>query len=216
MMQSLLEQYYARQKKIQVASSIWNVVANDQNNRMPPAAYKTRADQLSHLNGYIQSLRTDPEYVALVNTLFKQKDTLSEKDVRCLLLSGVIAYKNPHSREFLENFEQAKSSSLAHWHKAKKQADRSVLSPHLAKSFQIAKEYSRLYNDQLDPLSVWCDYSEYMTSTKIYEEFFGPLAAVCTTIMSKIPAQPKDMSLCIHDYDAQDLLDLLQELFSTI
>lgn len=215
-MESLLEQYYARQKKIQVASSIWNVVANDQNNRMPPAAYKTRADQLSHLNGYIQSLRADPEYVALVNTLFKQKDTLSEKDVRCLLLSGVIAYKNPHSREFLESFEQAKSTSLAHWHKAKKQEDRSVLSPHLAKSFEIAKEYSRLYNDQMDPLSVWCDYSEYMTSTKVYDELFVPLTEVCTTIMSKITDQPKDMSLCIHDYDAQDLLDLLHELLWAI
>jgi len=73
-MNELLERFYAHQKKIQLSATIWNVVANDQNNRMPSAAQSTRADQLAHINGRIYELSNSPEYVTIVQELSKNKE----------------------------------------------------------------------------------------------------------------------------------------------
>jgi len=65
----------------------------------------------------------------------------------------------------------------------------------------MAAEYARLYNDQIHPLSVWADYSEYMMNQEKYDELFTPLAQVCNEIISKSVKKEKDTSLFITDYD---------------
>lgn len=214
-MEELLSRYYAYQKKIQLAATIRNVVANDQNNRMPFAAHMTRADQLSYINGHIYELSNDPEYVALVRELLTHADTLSPKDRRSLSLAGV-AEDTKHSKAFREEFDTLKSHSLATRHKAKEANDRSLLSPALEKTFEKAKDYARLYNPDMQAFSVWCDYSEFTMRAETYEALFYPLRNVSREILASTKKKPKNKEYFVLDYDEQQLLALLHELLGTI
>ena len=128
----LLTSYYAHLKKIQIASTLRNVAANDQNTRMPPAAQQTRSDQLAYLNEHVQQLSIDEIFAEIIESLYEQRDQLSEKDQRSIMLSrSGLTFGSLFPEGFMERYGQAKSTALAHRHIAKKENDRSVLAPHL-------------------------------------------------------------------------------------
>jgi Zn-dependent M32 family carboxypeptidase len=66
MLDQQLEEFYEWQKKIQLHSTIWNVLANDQNNRMPSQAQKTRSDQLAYVSKLMKKIQLDYRYITLV------------------------------------------------------------------------------------------------------------------------------------------------------
>ncbi len=66
MLEQQLRTFYKRQKDIQIQSTIWNVLANDQNNHMPPQAQKTRIDQMNAVSQHMQDLSQHFEYTSLV------------------------------------------------------------------------------------------------------------------------------------------------------
>lgn|GEM_PF-6194662 len=125
MLEHQLEQYYERQKKIQLNSTIWNVLANDQNNRMPPQAQRTRSDQLSHVSSIMKSLSTNREYVSLVQSLYSQISFLSPRDARSVQLAQRgNNFTQKFTHEFNKSFAKAKSNSLEARKVAKKNNDR--------------------------------------------------------------------------------------------
>ncbi len=217
MLELQLEQYYQRQKKIQLNSTIWNVLANDQNNRMPPQAQKTRSDQLNHINSAMKSLSSDREYTNLVQFLYSQLSFLSPKDARSVQLAQRgINFSQKYTHDFNQRFAKAKSDSLEARKIAKKNNDRLYFVPYLKKSIELAKEYAKIYDSFADPYDIWLDGWHTWMKTEAYEEIFKPILETSKQILSKTKKTPFHHHLTIDEYDINKLYDLIIELIQDI
>lgn len=158
MLEQQLEQYYERQKNIQLNSTIWNVLANDQNNRMPPQAQKTRTDQLKYISQQMNTLTQNREYTSLVQSLYYQVNLLEPKDARSVQLAQWgNNFTQKYTQEFTSEFAQAKSNALEARKEAKKKNDWNIFVPYLKKSLELAKKYASIYDSSIHPYDVWLD-----------------------------------------------------------
>ena len=220
MITSPLDQFYTYQKNIQLASSIWNILANDQNNRMPPEAQATRSDQLSYVNTHIKQISNDRQYQQLVSSLYTNRHydtTFSKKDIRCIeLAQRGLNFSTKYSDEFTNRFAKAKSATLEARHHAKSGNDRTIFAPALEASLALAKEYASIFDVTMDPFDVWLDGSHPgMTSTMI-ETLFEPILRTSKHILSISSTLPQDTKLHITEFSRNSLYELLHELLGRI
>lgn len=214
----LLEQFYARQKKLTLANSLRNVAANDQNNRMPPRAADTRSAHLSHISWHISDLSNEQEYLDIVDTLYSDVDSLDGKDKRSVqLATWGLNFQRKYTAEFSKKREQIKSTALLHRHQAKAANDRSILAPHLAESISYATQYAKKYDTNINSFDVMLDGWHPGMNRARYDTIFAHLLEVSQDIISKEKnKEQKNMDLFVIGYDLDQLRHLLEELLRAI
>ncbi len=213
MFQTQLEQFYTHLKNIQIASTIWNILANDQNNRMPHEAQPTRTDQLSFMNTHIKSLSHDWNYQQLVQWLYFSRKTLSGKDLRCVeLAQRWLNFSTKYPDEFTIRFSKAKSETLEMRHLAKAKNDRSLFAPALEVSLWLAKEYASIFNITMKPFDVWLDGSHPWMNTEKIQALFEPLLRTSKHILSISSTLPQNEKLHITEFSRNSLYELLHDL----
>lgn len=192
-------------------------MANDQNNRMPPKAQKTRTDQLAYINKHIQALSQDPRYKELVEYLHQHTHNLSEKDARSIQLARRgINFSQKFSHNFTEEFARAKSKSLEARHQAKEKNDWYIFAPYLEKSLVLAKEYAHTYNPKIQAYDVRCDSGHPGMTTQIYHRLFQPIIETSTYILNISSTLHANHKLHITTFDWDILYSLIQELIQDI
>lgn len=139
------------QKKLKAYTHVSSLLFYDASTSMPPGAAQSMSDTMGVISGEIYSLTVNPEFKALLNDLYEQREALDFqtcREVEELHLEQEKMEKVP--KEEVVAMEEAENLANHYWEIAKKTNDFSIFAPHLEKLIEMKKRCAGYINPDGD------------------------------------------------------------------
>jgi len=216
--ENLLKKYHSNMKDLSYLGwSIW-VLYQDMETNMPINASEDRWEQIALLSKIYHTKTTDKWFWRIINNLFDNQDNLSTKDKRSVVLAKKSydqACKVP--KNFVGEFEKAKTISQNSRTEAKKNNNYKSFMPHLKRMFDMSKQYAEYINPNEVPYNTLLDiYEEWINVTKlneIFDSIKNPLKDIISQLSNK---ENKLLSYEKSDFEKHKIKELCKELVSKI
>ncbi len=185
------ETFIAQSKKIFVLYSANGVLGWDHEVYMPANGAALRAEQQSVLSGIAHELKTNPEYIQIIQELLNDK-TLNEAE-KCNVRETWkgIDRSRKFSKEFVENLSRVISESFSAWHQAKTENKFEIFAPHLEKLVEIKKEEAKIVGYKNHPYDALIDEYEPGATVEKLDILFKDVKEQLVDFTKQIFAKPK-------------------------
>lgn len=192
--QDLYRQYVEHAQKIADINYAAAVLDWDQETYMPVKSAAARARQTATLRGLAHRHFTDKRYGDLLQQLLDQKDFLSEKERRNVLLSKEDYDKqtklpNAFVHELSENISRAYQS----WIDARKQNDFFVFEPSLSRLVALKKQEADYFGYENHPYNALLKDYEKSASVQMLDHLFESMTQPLQKLLQKVLAKQKSI-----------------------
>lgn len=215
---SLIEQFHARQKKMNAYTYALQVMSWDSNTEAPTAAFPFRAEMQSLLSGEAFALATDPDYIALVEALLNAPETLSERDLKDVQKAHQSLQKiiKIPSDEFVA-YQKHLALSQRIWEDAKAQNQYGMFQEALAQTIATQKRFVGYRAEGKEPYNVLLDDFEEGMTMELYDAFFqaikDELVPFVKTILSSGKQKPAFIDKHYPKAGQKAFVEYLNEVF---
>ena len=153
------------------------------------------------LSGRAHALRTDGEYINLLELLSAHSDELDEITRR----EAELELREAERMRRIPGDEYAAyrgvlGTAYAKWQEAKRANEYAIFEPWLDEVIRASRRIAELASPGTDPYDHWLDYNEEGASQKMLDGFFAMLRAELVPLISEVLRRPKPNADFLHGY----------------
>lgn len=191
------------QKKLKAYHHASSLLFYDASTSMPPGAAESMSATMGVISGEIYSLTVNPEFKALLDDLYTQRETLdfqTRREVEELHEEQEKMEKVP--KEEVIAMEEAQTRANHYWEVAKRTNDFSVFAPHLEKLIEMKKRYAAYINPDGDVYDTLLNEFERGMTQAQMDPFFDALREKLVPLIQAIgAARQPDISFLAGPFD---------------
>lgn len=193
------------QKKLKAYNHASSLLFYDAATAMPPGAAESMSATVGVLSGEIYSLTVNPEFKALLEELYENRQELdfqTRREVEELHEEQVKMAKVP--KEEVIAMEEAQTKANHYWEVAKKNNDFAVFAPHLEKLIEMKKRYAGYINPEGDVYDTLLnEFEKGMTKAQM-DPFFDALGERLVPLIQAVgEAKQPDTSFLSGPFDTE-------------
>lgn len=199
----------------QLLTSVSHLLEWDQETYMPQDGDDVRCEQLKIVAGITHHEKTSPQYVEALEKLIDIKTgTVSAEGLTEPQIAALKKWRRDYlkesclPKEFVEEFAQLTSQSVAVWRKARKEQSFEQFAPFLEKIVTMCRKKADYLTYDTHPYDALVDlYEPEMTTIQI-AELFSSLETELSSLLKKVAAAPQiDDSLLFGEFDHKKQLE---------
>lgn len=209
-----IKSFYELQARLSAYRHAIEMIYYDGATTAPRGTAENRAHALGILSEESYRLSTGEEMLSLTDALAAVRDTLSERDRRCLELAerDIRELRSIPIDEYVE-YQRLLVEAEDVWHRAKEENDFDSFCPYLEKIFDTERRFARYCAPDTDPYD-YClgKYEDGLTTAKC-DEFFAVLKERLIPLINRIKDAPRPSTDCLHgDFSDAAQLDFSYRL----
>ncbi|MGB0862671.1 MAG: carboxypeptidase M32 [Saprospiraceae bacterium] len=212
------EQYVAEMQKIADVNYSIGLLQWDKEVKMPTKGAAIRSQQISTLSGIVHELSTSDALGDLLETLFENKDSLSEKQAKNVVLSREkFLKKKKYTIEFVKHRSRVVANAYHQWIAARKANDYGVFKEALREIVKISREETKILGYEGHPYNALVDQYEKGMKVNVLDELFKDVRQQLVDFGTKVRECEQVDNSFLHKFYEKDKqwkfgLELLKEI----
>jgi carboxypeptidase Taq len=217
-MTSKYEQYVAEMQKIADVNYSIGLLQWDKEVKMPPKGAAIRSQQVSTLSGIVHELSTSESLGGLLEELFLNKEKLSEKEAKNVVLSREnYLKKKKYTTEFVKHRSKVVANAYHQWIAAREANDYGVFKEALREIVKISREETEILGYEGHPYNALIDLYEKGMTVEVLDELFKDVRQQLVDFGAKLRERPQVDNAFLSRFYEKDKqwkygLELLKEI----
>lgn len=188
--EELWKEYQQRYYQLSAWDLVLGTAGFDGQTIAPKAGAAYRDQRLTSLSGQLFALRTDPQYLSLLEELSSRPDLTFEQKRIVSWERRDLQKLTCLPREFYEQYQQTASESYLAWEKAKQTDDYSLYAPYLEQIVALTRQMLEYRKGAVSGYDILLDDFEPGMTVQQYDAFFDLVKAELVPLIQAIGKKP--------------------------